>query len=210
MISTTEKGDSFRDTVANLLDSAGFRAVSEVRRQFKKVDIEAIWNDRLDGPTLLLIEAKNYEKNLDKEDCMKFIIEYETLLESKKDRRAWLVSKSDISPDGRALIDARHGLKCFTYHEMQRWIFDLTDYTHELIGEFDQERIETYFIPPKTSDGEDLDGLVDKWLHSEVGQPLAITGSYGIGKTTFAKHLSARLGKKSISDVTARVPILIP
>jgi hypothetical protein len=39
MTSTIEKGNTFRNLVASMLEAAGFVAETETREQFKKVDV---------------------------------------------------------------------------------------------------------------------------------------------------------------------------
>src|SRR4051794_28229411 len=98
MQSTTQRGDSFRDTVANLLEAAGMRTVAEVRQDFKKVDIVAEVDD-IDTMVTVLIEAKDYAGALPKSECVTFVVEYGTLAKASPGHRAWLVSKGAVSPD---------------------------------------------------------------------------------------------------------------
>jgi NACHT domain len=72
-----------------------------------------------------------------------------------------------------------------------------------------------YYIPPATRDREDLEDEVLKWIDDDpkssipLNRPLAILGSYGLGKTSFAIKLTSVLAARAARDDFARVPILI-
>jgi hypothetical protein len=124
MASTVEKGGTFRDVVVSMLEAAGFAAETETREDFKKVD--ARWlRQEIDGLVKSYVETKDYAGILGKAECLEFLSEYGTLVENGHADRAWLVSKGPISPDGRAAIDAKRGLKALTFAEFQRRILGL-------------------------------------------------------------------------------------
>jgi hypothetical protein len=113
---TTEKGNAFRDLVASMLEAAGFVAETETREQFKKVDVR--WRrEDIDGLQKYFVEAKNHAGTLSKDECGKFLTEYGALIDSGDADRAWLVSKGQLSPDGRALVDAKRNCKAMTFAE---------------------------------------------------------------------------------------------
>ena len=117
--STIEKGNEFRELVASMLEAAGFKAESEVRQRFKKVDV--CWQrEEIDGQVRYVIEAKDHDGNLGMSECREFLNDYGTLVETGEAERGWLVSKGPISPDGRAMVDAKPNLKCMTFAEFQR------------------------------------------------------------------------------------------
>lgn len=72
-----------------------------------------------------------------------------------------------------------------------------------------------YYIPPVTGDGADLEDEVLKWIDDDpnssipLHQPLALLGSYGLGKTSFAVKLTSILATRAAKDDFARVPVLI-
>ena len=65
------KGDAFRDTVAELLRAAGFGPVeTEQKMKFKKANISAIWRRQtIDGPVTYAIEAKNHARTISLKEC---------------------------------------------------------------------------------------------------------------------------------------------
>ena len=131
-------------------------------------------------------------------------------MENKHADRAWLISAGPISPDARALINASRHLECFTHAEFQRRLLDLNSYIRDLMAECKRERLTDFYIPSKTRDGDDLATVVENWMAEDGAEPLAILAGYGIGKSTFAKHFAAQLGKIALTDFAVRVPVLVP
>lgn len=209
--STTERGNEFRSEVFGLLEAAGFTGHQETRIDFKKVDVESVWaRDEFEGEIRYLFEAKDHSGTLSKDECAKFVAEYGTLIDQDKADRAWLVSRGDISPDGRALIDAKRDLSCFTFYEFKRQLFRLEAYLRNLIAEYESKRISEFFVHPVTEEHGELEHYVVDWLDKDREFPLAVVGGYGTGKTTFALHLAAVLAKEALSNSMARAPILVP
>ncbi|WP_271669543.1 NACHT domain-containing protein [Bradyrhizobium sp. CCBAU 51627] len=206
---TIEKGNAFRDLVASMLESASFIAETETRENFKKVDVR--WRrEDLDGPLRYFVEAKDYEGTLGLAECREFVSDYGALIESNDADRAWLISKGPISPDGRALVDAKRGCKAMTFAEFQRRLLGLDSYLHDLIASFDAEQIADWYIPLHTDDDADLERVVRKWIEEADALPIAIVAGYGKGKSTFARHLASVLAREALKEPSLRVPVLVP
>src|SRR5262249_2346413 len=110
MTTTIQKGDTFRDLVASMLEAAGFIAETETREHFKKVDVR--WRrEDLDGPLKYFVEAKDHAGTLGMDECREFLQDYGTLVDGGHADRAWLISKGQLSPDGRAMVDEKRGCK---------------------------------------------------------------------------------------------------
>lgn len=207
--STVEKGNAFRDLVVSMLEAAGFASESEIRKNFKKVD--AIWRrDDIDGPRLYGIETKDYKATLTKDECIKFAYEYGALVDDGTLDSAWLVSKGEISPDGRAAVDAKRGLKAFTYAEFQRRLLGLDNYLRDLLGRYDNSRVADWYVQLHTDEDVPLEEVVRTWLAVEDLPPMAIIAGYGKGKSTFAMNTAASLAAAALKDADQRAPILIP
>jgi hypothetical protein len=193
--STIAKGNAFRDLVASMLEAAGFVAETETREKFKKVDVR--WRrEDIDGLQKYFVEAKDHAGTLDKEECGKFATEYGTLIESGDADRAWLVSKGQLSADGRALIDSKRGCKAMTFVEFQRRLLGLDSYLHDLTIAYDNDKIADWYIPLQTEDGEELEKIVRDWLEEPDALPIAIVAGYGKGKSTFARSIAVALARK--------------
>lgn len=209
MTSTIEKGDTFRDLIVSMLEAAGFAAETEGREDFKKVD--ARWlRQEIDGLVKSYVETKDYAGTLGKAECLEFLAEYGTLVENGRADRAWLISKGPISPDGRAAVDAKRGLKALTFAEFQRRILGLDAYLQEQVAKYETEGIANWDIPPHTDVGVELEDAVRTWIGEADALPLAIVAGYGKGKSTFACHLCAALAQEALNDQSRRAPVLVP
>jgi restriction endonuclease len=156
MTTTIQKGDSFRDLVASMLEAAGFVAETETREAFKKVDVR--WRrEDLDGPLKYFVETKDDAGTLGMEECREFLQDYGTLVDSGHADRAWLVSKGQLSADGRAMIDVKRGCKAMTFAEFQRRLLGLDSYLQDLIAAYEADGIAAWYIPPHTDEGADLE-----------------------------------------------------
>jgi hypothetical protein len=206
---TVQRGNAFRDLVASMLEGASFVAETETRENFKKVDVR--WRrEDLDGPLKYFVEAKDYEGTLGLAECREFVMDYGSLVESGEADRAWLVSKGPISPDGRALVDAKRGCKAMTFAEFQRRLLGLDSYLHDLIASYDAEKIADWYIPLHADDGSDLEKVVRDWIGEADALPLAIVAGYGKGKSTFARHIASTLAREALKEPSLRVPVLVP
>ena len=135
MTSTIKKGNAFRDVVADVLRAAGFRANTEVKINYKNVDVEAIWERDLFGdPVRYAVEAKHYEGNLPLTECSKFAADYGPLISNGDIDHAWLISNSDFTPDGRNAAQAGRNLKAYTFAELQRRLLPIERYLRDYLG----------------------------------------------------------------------------
>lgn len=211
MSSTSNRGNAFRDLVANVLRAAGFRATTEVKINYKNVDVEAIWErDQFGEPARYAIEAKDFSGNLPLGECSKFASDYGPLISNNDIDHAWLVSRSDFTPDGRNAAQAGRNLKAFTFAELQRRLLLIDRYLHDLIGSYADMQLGSYYIPPETAENADLKAVVLDWLSQPSAPPLFVLAPYGKGKTTFARHLAAAMAQEALDDPLKRVPLLFP
>jgi hypothetical protein len=209
MTTTIKKGNTFRDLVASMLEAAGFVAETETREHFKKVDVR--WRrEDLDGPLKYVVEAKDHAGTLGMDECREFLQDYGTLVDCGDADRAWLISKGPLSPDGRAMVDAKRGCKAMIFAEFQRRLLGLDSYLHDLVMAYENDGIAEWYIRPHANDGHDLEEIVRNWIEQADTNPLAIVAAYGKGKSTFARHLAAALAREALTEPWRRVPILVP
>lgn len=210
-MSTTAKGNAFRDTVAQVLRAAGFiHAETEIQVGYKNADVVALWRrDEMAGEQCYAFETKAYSSSLNLSECSKFANEYGPLVMTGEIDHAWLVSQGPITPEGRKAAQTVKGLQAMTFDELQRRLLRLDPYLKELVQEHERSRLAEYYVPPETNDGEDLQGFVEAWQAEHQAPPLFVLGPYGKGKSTFAQHLAATMAARALQEPTARVPILV-
>jgi hypothetical protein len=209
MTSTKISGDTFRDFVGSMLAAAGFKPSNEIRVNHKKVDL--VWERYgIDGRTRYLVECKNYTKTLGLDECREFKEDYRDLIANGEADYAWLISKGDISPDGRASVEAVRGLKCFTFAEFQRRLYGADAYLNKLISSYEASGIDKWYVEIFDKENKSLEKIVRDWLVENGAPPLAFIAGYGKGKSTFASRLASLLAAEAMLDKTARIPVLIP
>lgn len=211
--STVQKGNSFRDAVCKLLSAAGFREViTEVRMESKKVDGYAEWlSETPMGRMRIIIEAKDYESTFTKKDVLPFVSEYSIPINKGDVDFAWLITKGPISADARKFVeDSNRKMKCLTFESLQRQLFNIDGYLDDLIKKYAEDRIGDFYVPARSDQNGDAEAEVTAWLLKPNASPLAIIGSYGRGKTTFARHLAVRMATEALDNPTVRAPLLIP
>src|SRR5215831_18819707 len=84
-----------------------------------------------------------------------------------------------LSPDGRALVDAKRGCKAMTFAELQRRLLGLDSYLHDLVNAYAADKIDEWYIRPETDGGADLEQVVRDWIEEPDALPLAIVAGYG-------------------------------
>jgi NACHT domain/Restriction endonuclease len=208
------KGDVFRDVVADFLRAAGFGQVeTEQKVQFKKADISATWTRQtIDGPVTYAIEAKNYDQTVGLDECSLFVAQYGELVRAGTVDRAWLISRGPVSPEGQKLIRNAQGrnLDCLTFSELQRRLLVLDSYLADLSAQLRESGIGNYYVEPYLTDDTPLTPLVMSWLDARDSNQLAIFGDYGQGKSTFALYLANKLLEAAKTDPNKRLPVVIP
>lgn len=213
-ISTIEKGDSFRDEVAALLTAAGWVVETEVRCGSKKVDIVGEYSDQLQGNLTVYFEAKDYDSTFRAKDCATFVGDYIGFVNHSENRQCWLISRGEISPDGREKIQSNPGLRCYTYKEFQNTLMDFSSYIRALFRDTKQNSLNSYFINSRAYNTDsnivDLLDYAFDWVLKPDSKQLAIMGDYGAGKSTFARKFAFELAKESVRTPTNRIPIVIP
>ena len=144
------KGDAFRDTVAELLRAAGFGPVeTEQKMKFKKANISAIWRRQtIDGPVTYAIEAKNHARTISLKECSLFVAQYGELVRAGAIDRARLVSKGPVSAERQKKIRRALGrnLDCLTCSELQRRLLVLDSYLADLATQFRDGGINSYYV----------------------------------------------------------------
>lgn len=208
-----QRGDGFRDDVAAVLRLAGFEAEAEVRADHTKVDVVSLLQrDPFRGDTRIFLEAKHTNGNLGVDTAAEFAGKYASLVVSRQCDEAWLISRHPLTPDAKKLVDGYAGLRAMDFAALQGRLMDFGGYLRALLDAYDASGIGSYYVPPHDRAARPLEGEVRAWLAKPAAEapPLAVIGRYGIGKSTFARHLTARLAAEAQADPSSRVPILVP
>ncbi len=194
--------------VADLLSMAGYSVTREMLLGHKKVDIY-FEERRLGSTRRVAVECKCHGTLLTQREVSAIYANYLPLYNSNLIDEILIVTMKGVAPSAEAMIRSTRELAHLTFEEIQSMIMDFKTYLIGLVNQYAEDGLEFYYVPMITADGEDLDTLVDYWLQQLSNQPLAILGSYGIGKTSFARNMSYLLAKQALDNPGRRIPIFL-
>jgi hypothetical protein len=120
-----------------------------------------------------------------------------------------IVTRVGIAESAAAMVAASPHLRHLKYVELHANIMDFRAYLNRLVDQYSEDGLNRYYVPPKTLDDEDIEEVVDGWLVDEASQPIAILGSYGLGKTTFMRHIAHKYALRALADATGRIPVFV-
>lgn len=209
-MNTTEVGDAFRDAVAGLLRSAGYDVQSELRLGSKKADL--YYEERRRGKVWkVAVETKNYASALRRSDLRAIHGEYEDALKTNEINEILVVSPKPVTAaDANSYLTNMPTISHRSLSELQVDLLDFDPLLHFFRLKHGQDGLEQYFIRPQTTENQDLVDYVSQWLVNDDCDPIAIIAGYGMGKTSFARHLTYFLASAIAGgDRQARIPVLI-
>ncbi len=193
--------------MATLLRLAGYDVKPETLIGHKKVDIYA--EERRWGKTRrVAVECKLYNRPITQKQITEIYANYRPLYDGSLIDEVLLVTMRGVAPSASALIDAARGFAHVTLDDLQNSVIDFTTYLQGLTRQVEEDGLAKYYVKPQLPGDVDLENLVKSRI-SLSSKPIAILGSYGMGKTSFARHYAAELAKAALSDPAARIPVLI-
>jgi len=207
--STTEIGDDFRDRIADLLERNGFEVKREVLLDHMKVDIVATVQS-LGRSRVIAVEAKNYSRTISKSDISGILASHLSLLtEGKIDEVLVVSNKENLSAATQAFLRTTNQINHLTIEELYRSLMDFRPFLRKVIEEHESGGLESYYVPQASDINEDTGRGLLEWVNLESNEPKAIVASYGMGKTSLAKHLNYVLAKTFLTENRGRIPILV-
>lgn len=222
---TPNSGDQLRDEAANLLQFRYGTAKTEFRADGKKADIYVEFDD-LGRRRRLYVEAKDYDRHLTRSEVVHIWSDYHGVLQKNAPSDLLIITRNGLSTDSESYVNVEQtNLRHKTIWELERDLLGLTEYTRHLANVNKSDGLDKYYIratahkvhypnpdlPDFMIDQQrlDLSDLVENWVNDLDKRPLAILGGYGAGKTSFSRSLVSHFAKKSLSDVSSRIPVLI-
>ena len=197
----------FESAVAALLRLAGYDVQGETLLGHKKIDLYAE-EVRLGRRRRVAVECKLYTRSVTQEELNRIYANYRPLYDTNLVDEILVVTTRGLSPSARTFASTARGLSHLTFVELQNCVIDFTAHISATIAQVSEDGLDSYYVPPKIRGDEDLEQLLTTWILSGE-RPLAILGGYGMGKTSFARHMAAALARKASSDPSARIPIII-
>jgi hypothetical protein len=270
-------GTGFEVAVKSILELRADIEVEDHRRiGGKDVDIVCRLRSPIGTEHLLVVECKDHQRPLSREQVAKELADYMPLLQNREADQFVLVTRAGIVANAREMFDNKT-TKHATLEELTREVLRPDSLLRSIIDSFERDLSECYvptrcrsinlpwasenyrelysdfisfseqsnfsdlavasrqwrMLTRRTEESnqpslytpelfaevlrsrsnpisEELEPLIDTWVGNDaITQALAIIGSYGTGKSSFAKRIAYSYAKKFRRGSTGRIPILI-
>jgi len=199
----------FEGAVKSLFEMGGYDVKGETLLGHKKIDLYV--EDRHLGSTKrIAVECKAHSSALTQQRVSEIYANYLPLYRDNLIDEILIITKQGISPSAEAMCKATRELKHLTFHDLEAVIIDFDPYLRGVIADYEEDGLDAYYVPPVTHTGADLGQVILNWLATDEPRPIAVLGSYGMGKTTLARHLAWKLALQALENRTVRIPILVP
>lgn len=206
-MSTTDIGNDFRDQVCALLRTKYSDAEVEKRICGTKVDIVFTAAGDVGSRKTFAVECKNYSSPLTKTQLTDIRSCYQPMQDDRRVDEVLIVSRKPLNADANAFMDSWRNAAHHTFDELSERLLGIGRYIEQLA--LMRPTDETHYVEARIAEKEGIAlDLVDEWSCQGAGRGLAIRGSYGQGKTSFANRLAARCAERHLADPAQRIPIL--
>jgi hypothetical protein len=198
----------FERSVGELLTLGGYDVRGETLLGHKKVDLY-VEERRLGSARRIAVECKLYGTLIGQDQLTRIYANYLPLVKDGKVDEVLLITDKGLSPSAQAMCLELRDLRHLTYSELECVIMDFSVYLRGLVDDYEQSGLSTYYVPLRSEAGNDLEDDIIHWVSQSDFTPVAILGSYGMGKTTFAKRIAWRLASEDPLTPSHRIPILL-
>lgn len=197
----------FEQAVAQLFRLSGYEVQNSSLRGHKKVDL-VVAETRFGKTRRTAVECKSYKRPLTQEYVNKIYSNYRGLIPGHVDD-ILIVTENGLAPSAATMVDESPDLAHRTYAELVHGIMHFVPYLRQQVRQFAEDGLKDYYVPVRGEHIDDLEAWIDQWIAGDGARPIAILGSYGQGKSTFARRLSATLADRALSHARHRVPLLL-
>lgn len=210
VVSTTHRGDQFRDGVAALLRTCYEDVQVELLVGGKAVDIVYL-ERRLGKWETIGVECKNYLTSLTATELSRIFQDYDPLVARGLLDDVLIIGTRPLGKIARERLATKPSFRYLTYEELEEGLIDFSGYIGSLSRLFDAEGLTSYYIEARFegSDQKSAFREIQEWIDAENTMPLAILGGYGQGKTSLATRLVAHQAQSYLADPTKRMPVLV-
>ncbi|WP_432197654.1 trypsin-like peptidase domain-containing protein [Streptomyces sp. bgisy027] len=206
----------FRRLVEECLDIDGYDVESDEVIQGKEFDLIGR-TTRYHQDCLVGVACIASGHPLSEEDLALLWLRYEELWSTGAINELLVVTKVPPSVQAVRFGASRPGLIVRTLDSLVSSGLNLRGYLRTAAQLFSDspDGLASYYIEPVTHNGTDLETEVLRWIGDDpnstvpLDRPLAVLGSYGLGKSSFAIRLTSVLAARAAKNDLARVPVLI-
>lgn len=198
---------NFQNEVAHLFRISDYEVTQDILIDFKKVDL-LVSERRLGKTHRIAVECKYWHRTLTQQNLTEIYANFLPLFQGAINE-VLVVTRAGVADSAKAMAEKSPNLRHMSFSELHANIMDFRTYLTRLVDQYSEDGLNRYYVPPRTTENEDFSEVVGAWLSEPSSQPLAILGSYGLGKTTFARHLAYLAANKALFDPGERIPILV-
>lgn len=186
--------EHFEKEVGHLMRLQGWDVENEQLIRSIKVDLLAQKTLFVGRKYRVAIECKAHKNPLTKKDVESIYAAYYPLLENKDVDELVIVTIRGVSPAAVSYCKSIGNLTHSTFSELESTILDFSSYTQGIVGEYQRKGIEHYYVQQSLRNNDEYPVLVDdyfgNWVSQSKGEPIAVLGGYGMGKSTMALFLA--------------------
>ncbi|MGW2720010.1 trypsin-like peptidase domain-containing protein [Streptomyces sp. NPDC001492] len=215
--STSQVGEAeFRRLVEEYLDIDGYDVAAGEVIEGKEFDLLGR-TTRYHQDWLVGVVCMANGQPLSEKDLEFLWFGYERLWSTGAINELLIVTEVPPSVQAVRFADSRPGLVVRTLDALVASGLNLRGYLRIAAQLFrdSPDGLASYYVAPATHDGLDLETEVLRWIDDDpkstipLGRPVAVLGSYGLGKSSFAIRLTSVLAARAAKNDLARVPVLI-
>ena len=208
--STTKQGNAFRDRIKTLLSLCprfnNVQAEYPIGHQHVDVYYE---EETSTGTTRVACECKDYADPLTRTDLENIYLKYNPLMTGTTQLVDVVRVFAPLPVNGNAqLYLGQTGYRFSTLDELELNIIDFRSYLKSLENQY-RELGEVY-TRPLLDDDSDAEDFITGWLSGGSHQPVAVLAGYGMGKSSLALHIAAKLAAARMAGIATRIPVLVP
>ncbi|MCF0072461.1 restriction endonuclease [Dyadobacter sp. CY261] len=218
-----QQGADFERQVQSILKLQGHAVSGERLLGSKKIDLyfEQI---NFNKKNRIAVECKNYNNRLTKNELIQIFSDYLALIESNLIDQVLLVTSNGLTASSEEYVRLSNRISHATLNDLISTTIDFSQYINNTIFAYEKspDGLMEYYIQLNSLDslsifnnssdwyvGKGLFPIVQQWIKSEDPMPIAVLGSYGQGKTSFARYLTYTLSIIHTQDNSQRIPIYI-
>lgn len=208
-------GSELEMQVKQLLSLQGWSVTSETIVGHKKIDCYAEKVGDFGKRRRLAIECKDYASALDKGDILNIWTDYSPLVETRQVEEVLLVTRCGLTAAAETFVSLTRGLEHIRFLELQNTLLDFSGYLSGLIANYKGSLVFSCYQPQRFADAAELEQVLTAetylltWIGSDDQLPIAILGSYGMGKSTLADRIAYLLAETFSVNPSGRIPIVI-
>jgi len=203
----TNDGTAFQRDVGDILKAYGYDVESNRLLGHKKVD-HVVSFKSFGKRRVIAVECKDHARRLTQRQVSEIYANYLPLTPKYVDE-ILIITRMGASETADRLVFESDNISMITLKELLDAVLDFNAYAKGLIDSFEADSVANYYVPLRSDCGPDLFAYLETWLGEPERSPIAILGSYGQGKTTYARFLAYTWSRAWKDDDAKRIPILI-